>query len=297
MAAQQVNQGTAPPGEAIVARIGLISDTHMPQRCAALPDAVFDALEGVDLILHAGDVGELWVLDHLSTIAPVVAVHGNDETEEAQRELPYQQLVTVAGQRVLLRHSHHQDRAEELASRGRSWHQILDRLAERGRRSGARVVVFGHAHVPLTYQHGDVHIVNPGALASGHLFTRQRLKTVALLSIVEHGTPVVTHVDLVAPQRTFVPAADWEAPFSAAFRQTQAPIVEKDLLDAVTELMQQTYRDMDALVEAVLPLCHPCWSDPQLRISRSNLLDLIRDNAAIASADREKGLAILSGAR
>jgi putative phosphoesterase len=76
MAAQQVNQGTAPPGEAIVARIGLISDTHMPQRCAALPDAVFDALKGVDLILHAGDVGELWVLDHLSTIAPVVAVHG-----------------------------------------------------------------------------------------------------------------------------------------------------------------------------------------------------------------------------
>ncbi len=292
-----MSQGAAPPGEPIEARIGLISDTHMPQRCVALPNAVFDVLDDVDLILHAGDVGELWVLDHLSTIAPVVAVHGNDETEEAQRELPYQQLVTVAGQRVLLWHSHYQDRSEELASRGRSWHQILDRLAARGRRSGASIVVFGHAHVPLTYQYGDVLIVNPGALASGHLFTRQRLQTVALLSIVEHGTPVVTHVDLVAPQRTFVPAVDCEAPFSAAFRQTQAPIVEEDLLADVTELMQQTYRDMDALVAAILPLCHPCWIDPELRISRSDLLDLIRDNAAIASADREKVLAILSGAR
>jgi hypothetical protein len=72
----------------IVARIGLISDTHMPARCADLPAAVFDVLRSVDVVLHAGDVGELWVLDQLSAIAPVIAVHGNDETAEAQRELP-----------------------------------------------------------------------------------------------------------------------------------------------------------------------------------------------------------------
>ena len=50
------------PVERVVARIGLISDTHMPQRCAAFPAAVFDVLVGVDLILHAGDVGERWVV-------------------------------------------------------------------------------------------------------------------------------------------------------------------------------------------------------------------------------------------
>ncbi|MBC8074637.1 MAG: hypothetical protein H7Y32_01055, partial [Chloroflexales bacterium] len=56
------------PFDDVVACIGLVSDTHMPQRCAALPPALFAALRGVDLLLHAGDVGELWVLDQLSAL-------------------------------------------------------------------------------------------------------------------------------------------------------------------------------------------------------------------------------------
>src|SRR5262245_50582690 len=94
------------PAERVAARIGLISDTHMPERCVALPPSLFDVLQGVDLLLHAGDVGELWVLDRLAALAPVVAVHGNDDTEAAQRELPYQQVIAVAGRRIELTHSH-----------------------------------------------------------------------------------------------------------------------------------------------------------------------------------------------
>jgi hypothetical protein len=62
------------PVERVVARAGLISDTHMPERCAAFPASLFDVFRDVDLILHAGDLGELWVLERLSGIAPVVAV-------------------------------------------------------------------------------------------------------------------------------------------------------------------------------------------------------------------------------
>ena len=47
------------PVERVAARIGLVSDTHMPERCPALPPALFEALRGVDLLLHAGDVSEL----------------------------------------------------------------------------------------------------------------------------------------------------------------------------------------------------------------------------------------------
>jgi putative phosphoesterase len=101
----------------VIARIGLVSDTHMPERCAQLPPTLFDVLDGVDLLLHAGDVGELWVLDRLSTIAPVIAVHGNDETEDAEQALPYSQVVTVTGQRILLWHSHCPDWQEEMPSR------------------------------------------------------------------------------------------------------------------------------------------------------------------------------------
>ena len=101
----------------VAACVGLISDTHLPQRCLALPAAVFTVFRGVDVILHTGDVGELRVLDELSRLAPVVAVHGNDETRAAQRELPYQQVVAVAGQRILLWHSHFPDRVDEMLSR------------------------------------------------------------------------------------------------------------------------------------------------------------------------------------
>lgn len=105
------------PAERVRACVGLISDTHMPQRLAALPSAVFSVFQGVDLLLHAGDVGNLAVLDQLSTIAPVIAVHGNDDTPEAQTALPYQQVITVHGQRILLWHSHFPDRVDELYSR------------------------------------------------------------------------------------------------------------------------------------------------------------------------------------
>src|SRR5438270_12851219 len=97
--------------------LGVISDTHMPQRCAELPAALKDVFCDVNLILHAGDVGELWVLDQLGDIAPVIAVHGNDETPDAQRELPYQQVVMIGGQRIVLCHSHHPDYATEMALR------------------------------------------------------------------------------------------------------------------------------------------------------------------------------------
>ena len=79
-------------------------------------------------------MGKLWVLDELSAIAPVVAVHGNDETEEAQRELPYQQVISVGRARLLLCHSHLPDREAEMASRvDDDWRSKLDRYAAQAR--------------------------------------------------------------------------------------------------------------------------------------------------------------------
>ena len=85
-----------PPGvdaSTVVARVGLVSDTHMPERCAELPPSLFDVLAGVDLLLHAGDVGELWVLERLSAIAPVV--YGRDG-ERWARFLAERQHVVAA---------------------------------------------------------------------------------------------------------------------------------------------------------------------------------------------------------
>jgi putative phosphoesterase len=266
----------------------------MPERCTAFPAAVFDVLRDVDLILHAGDLGELWVLDQLSAIGPVVAVHGNDETREAQQMLPYQQMLSVAGQRILLWHSHYADPAQDRVNRGGSWQRILTRQAQRGRQAGAKIVVFGHTHVPMAYRYQETMLVNPGALASGSLFTRQKPQTVALLLIYQDGTTRVAHVDLAAPDRVYVPDIDWEARFEVANSKFELPIVEQALLQAIGELRKQTYEDIAALKNAILPLCHPCWAGEKQHVSRAELLDVLEGDTSIAPADREKVVAILS---
>jgi len=283
------------PVERVVARVGLISDTHMPERCAAFPTSTFDVLRGVDLLLHAGDVGELWVLDRLSAIAPVVAVHGNDDTQDAIHELPYQQLVSIAGQRILLWHSHYPDPVEEQAHRGRAWQPKLDRLAERGQQVGAQIVVFGHAHIPMTCHHDGVWLVNPGALASGGIFTRQKRQTVALLLIRDDGTPSVAHVDLAAPGQPYVPDVDWQAGFEVARDQFEGTIVEQGLLEDIARMSKQTYRDLEALKRAILPLSHRCWAGEKQYITRAELLNEIERSTTISATDREKVVAILAG--
>ena len=60
-------------------QIGLISDTHITQKRGKLPEKVFEAFKNVDLIIHVGDITQEKVIDKLQTIAPVIAVLGNND--------------------------------------------------------------------------------------------------------------------------------------------------------------------------------------------------------------------------
>ena len=66
-------------------RIGLISDTHIPEARAELWPQVFDVFAGVDAILHGGDIHELFVLDQLAELAPLWSARGNGEDGSAGR--------------------------------------------------------------------------------------------------------------------------------------------------------------------------------------------------------------------
>jgi putative phosphoesterase len=260
------------PANRIIATLGLIADTHMPERCRNLPPAVFEVLRGVDLLLHAGDVGELWVLDQLSAIAPVVAVHGNDETADAQRELPYQQIVTAGGQRILLTHAHYPNRAEEMASRKpNAWDVIFQRRVSMARRAGAQIVVFGHTHVPMFHQVDDIWLVNPGAIASGNYITRQALRTVALLFLRDDGAPFIRHINLDAPDRPFDLSIDYRQPFTDALTRCSLSILAPDLAACWDQLPSLQETAPEVFRTAILRLAHRCWAGRQTSITRAKL--------------------------
>lgn len=150
--------------------LGLISDTH-----GVVRPRVFDALAGVELILHAGDVGT-GVLAELRAIAPVRAVHGNTDPFD-DPELPPAIEMSHEGIRIHVSHGH------ELGS------PTPERLLAA---YDADVIVFGHTHRQLVVHAGGRWVVNPGA--AGH----RRFKlmpSVARLSIRD-GSIEVEIVDL-----------------------------------------------------------------------------------------------------
>lgn len=122
--------------------VGLISDTH-----GLLRPEVFPALEGVELILHAGDVGGQSILDELSAIAPVRAVFGNTDAP-GERGLKARQELDIQGVSIHVSHGHEagSPTAEKLLAR-----------------YTADVIVFGHTHKPLIERRGTRLVVNPGA--------------------------------------------------------------------------------------------------------------------------------------
>jgi putative phosphoesterase len=122
--------------------IGLISDTH-----GLLRPRVHDALKGVALILHAGDVGGSGILDELRLIAPVRAVFGNTDPV-GEPELSEEILINVDDVSLHVSHGH------ECGS------PTPARLADR---YDADVVVYGHTHRPLVTKIDGRLFVNPGA--------------------------------------------------------------------------------------------------------------------------------------
>jgi putative phosphoesterase len=152
-------------------RVGVISDTHIPKRAARVPDAALRLFEDVDLILHAGDLSSLAVVDQLAAYAPVEAVQGNVELPEVVAALPIKRELVVGGCAIGLVHI--------LGERSR-----YVRTA-RAEIPGARAVVFGHSHVPFVEDRDGLLLLNPGSATDRR---RQPACTVAILTITD-GQP------------------------------------------------------------------------------------------------------------
>jgi uncharacterized protein len=134
-------------------RIGVVSDTHIPARARALPPALFTLLEGVDLILHAGDLVEEQVLEELAAIAPVEAVAGNMDSFELQLKLGKKKILEADGFRIGLVHG----------DIGRDRSRTPQRALDTFRGDRVHCVVFGHSHQPYRQSEGGVLLFNPGS--------------------------------------------------------------------------------------------------------------------------------------
>jgi putative phosphoesterase len=132
-------------------RIAVISDTHLPRGHRRLPDRCVAELRAADLILHAGDIATVGVLEELEALGPPVrAVLGNvDEPALAARGVPAELELEAEGARIAMVH-------DAGPAKGR-----LERLRLRFPDAGA--VVFGHSHIPLHEQAGTFQIFNPGS--------------------------------------------------------------------------------------------------------------------------------------
>ncbi len=122
--------------------VGLVSDTH-----GLVRPEIFAALDGVALILHAGDVGGRSLLGELSVIAPVRAVYGNTDPP-GEPGLEAALNLELDGLSIHVSHGH------ELGS------PTPEKLIARCK---ADVIVFGHTHKPLVERIGSHLVVNPGA--------------------------------------------------------------------------------------------------------------------------------------
>ena len=120
--------------------IGVISDTH-----GLVRPEVFEILKGVDLIIHAGDIGGVEVLNALETIAPVRAVCGNNDLDSWADHIPHDQVIEYGSHLFYVLH--------ELG------HLDLDPAA-----AEFSAVIYGHSHRPLAETKKDVLYLNPGSV-------------------------------------------------------------------------------------------------------------------------------------
>jgi putative phosphoesterase len=163
-------------------RIGLISDTHIPEACAHLWPQVCDAFQGVACIFHAGDVHEFYVLDELQRIAPVYAARGNGEDGSGGRPVQpedprvrYAWLLEFEGVKVGLTHY--------VPVPERPPNFTLARWVQRFfPDERPDVIVSGDTHVERIVRLYDILCVNPGSATYPHNYDTQ-LGTIGFLDL------------------------------------------------------------------------------------------------------------------
>jgi putative phosphoesterase len=126
-----------PPDQTVIA---VVSDTH-----GLLRPEVFKHLNGIDRIIHAGDIGAPNVLEKLQALAPVDAVRGNNDKGSWAEAIPETLFLEIRGHHIHVLHD-------------------LNQIDLSPSAAGMSVVISGHSHKPVVEEHDGVLFINPGSL-------------------------------------------------------------------------------------------------------------------------------------
>lgn len=134
-------------------KIGVISDTHIPIQAKEIPVSVLQSLRGVDMLVHAGDLVKLSVLETLKSIYPnLKAVCGNMDSPEVINALAEKEIITAGKYRIGLTHG-----------RG-SPASLINTVGKMFENDKVDIIIFGHSHFPVNEKKGKILYFNPGSL-------------------------------------------------------------------------------------------------------------------------------------
>jgi putative phosphoesterase len=132
-------------------RVGVVSDTHMFGGSRGLPLALAEGLQGVDLILHAGDWMDERIPELFERIAPVDGVAGNNDGMEIIHRFGRSKILALAGYRIGIVHGD--------GGRRTTLERAMDEFSD----SKVDCIIFGHSHIPYQAVHRGILMLNPGS--------------------------------------------------------------------------------------------------------------------------------------
>ncbi|WP_432645520.1 metallophosphoesterase [Methanobrevibacter sp.] len=167
--------------------IGLISDTHIPDRAKEIPQKVIETFNDVDLILHAGDLTSMEVIEKLEEIAPTMAIQGNMDRIKGI-DLPKARVIEAEDLKIGLIHGEVYPRAD------------TQQLLYLARQLGVDILVSGHSHQPKIEQIEGILLLNPGSpivprLADRTVMLLEINKKEVDVEIIKIGAPVCSALD------------------------------------------------------------------------------------------------------
>jgi putative phosphoesterase len=133
-------------------RIGVISDTHIPDRAKEIPRKILEDFKNVDMIIHVGDFIDLSVLKGLKNVCQnVKAVWGNMDPPAIRKDLPEKEILKIGNYKIGIMHGHG------------SPNNLVELLTSVFKTDSVDIIIFGHSHSAFNEKRDGILFFNPGS--------------------------------------------------------------------------------------------------------------------------------------